>query len=113
MNAETKHTPGPWTVIPAVPYDGDESEFEGAYTSPASIEGADGNPVCVFGSAEGSGSLFENEADYRLIAATPDLFAALAGIQWKSADRDNMEFTARITYVQMDAIRAALSKAGG
>jgi len=35
---------------------------------------------------------------------------ALAGIKWKSADRDNMEFSARITYVQMDAIRAILSQ---
>jgi glucan biosynthesis protein len=31
---------------------------------------------------------------------------ALAGIKWRSADRDNMEFTATITYSQMDAIRA-------
>jgi len=33
---------------------------------------------------------------------------ALASIKWKSIDRDNMEFEARITYVQMDNIRAAL-----
>jgi hypothetical protein len=74
------HTPGPWTIIPAEEYDGDEDEFEGSYTSPASIEGADGNPVCVFGSAEGSGCLFENEADYCLIAAAPDLLAALVDV---------------------------------
>jgi hypothetical protein len=35
---------------------------------------------------------------------------ALAGIKWKSADRDNMEFTARITCFQMDKIRAAFSQ---
>ena len=34
------------------------------------------------------------------------LLKALAGIHWKSADRDNMEFTARITCWQMDEIRA-------
>lgn len=34
---------------------------------------------------------------------------ALEGIKWKSADMDNMEFTARITYTQMDAIRTALA----
>lgn len=111
MNAKTKHTPGPWTVIPAVPYDGDESEFEGAYTSPASIEGADGNPVCVFGSAEGSGSLFENEADYHLIVAAPDLFEALANL------RAHISFDARVDSQQkwdvMCAADAALSKAGG
>jgi hypothetical protein len=33
---------------------------------------------------------------------------ALAGIRWKSADRDNMEFAATITYSQMDRLRALL-----
>jgi hypothetical protein len=32
----------------------------------------------------------------------------LGGIKWKSADRDNMEFSATITCYQMDAIRAFL-----
>lgn len=82
------HTPGPWSIIPTQEYDGDEEEFEGAYTSPASIEGADGNPVCVFGTCEGSGSLYENSADYSLIAAAPELlsiakrWAALDGGSW-------------------------------
>lgn len=39
------------------------------------------------------------------------LVAALEGISWKSADRDNMEFAARITCYQMDVIRAALALA--
>lgn len=34
---------------------------------------------------------------------------ALAGIKWRSADKDNMEFAATINYSQMDAIRAALA----
>ena len=38
------------------------------------------------------------------------LRAALEGIKWRSADRDNMEFAAAITYSQMDAIRAALAQ---
>ena len=38
------------------------------------------------------------------------LEAALRGIKWRSADRDNMEFAATITYSQMDAIRAALEE---
>lgn len=46
------------------------------------------------------------EADAMRIAA---LEGALASVKWASADRDNMEFAARITYVQMDAIRAALT----
>jgi hypothetical protein len=42
---------------------------------------------------------------------TRTLFRALAGIRWRSADPDNMEFTARITHSQMDAITAALKEA--
>ena len=42
------------------------------------------------------------------IAAGERAKAALASIKWKSADRDNMEFSARITYSQMDKIRTAL-----
>ena len=34
---------------------------------------------------------------------------ALGSIKWKSADRDNMEYSALITCWQMDAIRAALT----
>lgn len=38
------------------------------------------------------------------------LRAALREIKWRSADRDNMEFSATITYSQMDKIRAALGE---
>jgi hypothetical protein len=41
-----------------------------------------------------------------LHAKVAELEAILGGIKWQSADRDNMEFAARITYSQMDAIRA-------
>lgn len=44
----------------------------------------------------------------RLAAGVAEMRDILAGIKWQSADRDNMEFAARITYVQMDRIRAAL-----
>jgi len=37
------------------------------------------------------------------------LTMVIEGIQWKSADKDNMEFVARITYSQMDAIRDTLA----
>lgn len=77
FTAPIPHTPGPWVIIPATPYDGDEDDLDGSYTSPAGIEGADGNAVCVFGTSEGSGQLFENEADYALIAAAPDMLEAL------------------------------------
>lgn len=41
------------------------------------------------------------------------LEAALRGIKWRSADKDNMEFAATITYSQMEAIRAALAAPSG
>lgn len=72
-----KHTPAPWSVIPAREYEGDDDSLTGSYASPASIEGADGNPVCEFGTLEGSGCLYENEADYHLIAAAPEMLEAL------------------------------------
>lgn len=40
---------------------------------------------------------------------TTELVEALRDVKWQSADRDNMEFTARITYSQMDAILKALT----
>lgn len=70
---EIKHTPGPWEIIPALPHE----EIEGAFIAFASVEGADGMPVCVFGDGSGSGTMFENEADYRLIAAAPEMKEAL------------------------------------
>jgi len=81
-----KPTPGPWTIIPAIEYDGDEDELEGAIIDPAGIEGANGDPVCSFGSLLGSGTLYENEADYHLIAAAPDMLAALHNASWLLAD---------------------------
>jgi hypothetical protein len=71
-----KHTPGPWVIIPARPYDGDDQRLEGSFEAFAGIEGADGSPVCVFGDASGSATMFENERDYHLIAAAPELLAA-------------------------------------
>ena len=51
------------------------------------------------------------EANARLCAAAPDMRDALKSIKWKSADKDNMEFSALIPYNIMDAIMAALAKA--
>lgn len=48
-----------------------------------------------------------NQPDTGDVAA---LREALAGIRWHSVDRDNMEFTARISCFQKDEIDAALSK---
>jgi hypothetical protein len=40
-----------------------------------------------------------------------DLVEVLEEIKWKSADRDNMEFSAKITTWQLDKINAALKAA--
>ena len=45
-----------------------------------------------------------------LRAENERLLAALENIKWQSADKDNMEFEARITCFQMDNIRAALKE---
>ena len=52
----------------------------------------------------------KNEREWWAAARIEQLEAALRGIKWRSADRDNMEFAATITYLQMDAIRAALGE---
>jgi hypothetical protein len=95
------HTPGPWSVIPARPYDGDDEALAGSFEAFAGIEGADGSPVCVFGDASGSATMFENEADYSLIAAAPTMLAALQAIAgWEDVssaewDRSFPEHNAR------------------
>ena len=43
----------------------------------------------------------------------PEAIEALRGVRWRSADRDNMEFVATITYSQMDKLRAILAKLEG
>jgi hypothetical protein len=96
-------TPGPWILIPAIPYDGDDDGLEGAFVEPAGIEGSDGNPVCIFGSALGSGSLFENERDHEHInRCHPDNIRALLD------DRDaiagqNAELRAEIAALKKEA----------
>jgi len=96
-------TPGPWDIIPPVEYDGDDDEFRGGYTSPASIEGGDGNPVCAFGIAEGSGHLFENDADHQLIKLTRTEFpAALDEIERLQEANEELERNAEIVSVDFE-----------
>lgn len=101
-----KHTPGPWTIIPAEEYCGDDPDLDGSFTRPASVEGSDGNPVCTFGSEDGSGALFENDGDYHLIAAAPDLLEALKLVA------DSGKF-ACFDDAAWDVVNAAISKATG
>lgn len=124
--SEQKHTPGPWTIIPATSYAGDDGDLEGAYTSPAGIEGANGDPVCAFGIAEGSGHLFENEADYHLISAAPDFIDAARDIVASrsstfkarngrdvSIQDDSGEMCWIVPFDEMLALESAIAKAEG
>lgn len=99
---ESKHTPGPWEIIPARPHE----EIDGAFASFASIEGADGMPVCVFGDATGSATMFENEADYHLIAAAPEMKEALERIAAK-AGKDTI-----VEVIALEALAKANGEAG-
>lgn len=69
--------PGPWVLIEPRPYDGDDEGLEGSFYTPGSIEAANGNPVCIFGDSFGSGTMYENAANARLISAAPCLLKAL------------------------------------
>jgi hypothetical protein len=69
-----------------------------------------GNPPYV--GWKGLGLALKEDYDElsRLRAENERLRAALEDIKWRSVDRDNMEFEARITCFQMDNIRAALKE---
>ncbi len=70
-------TPGPWSLIVMREIEGDDESGVVGW-SPASIEGDDGNPVCLFGDAAGSGTLFENIADHaHLLRCSPDAIQRL------------------------------------
>lgn len=63
-----KHTPGPWKIMRASDYTGDPE-----HTAIMSIEAANGKTVYY----TESGYFVPVEADARLIAAAPELLAAL------------------------------------
>jgi hypothetical protein len=91
MNGQIKHTPGPWKVVESVALD---------YRAPA-VYGADGRSLVAI--AEGGGreravDAPEARANAHLIAAAPDLFAAIIY-------SDDAHWT--------PAMRAALKKAIG
>ena len=48
----------------------------------------------------------------RLRFQLEEAVGALESLKWKSVDKDNMEFACRITYSQMDKIKAALANVG-
>lgn len=62
-------TSGPWVInAPELAEDEDGNILTGFYSYPGGIEGKDGDPVCTFGSENGSGHMFENEWNKVFIA---------------------------------------------
>jgi len=89
----TTHTPGPWAVS------------AGSYGPEMQINGADGFGVALCADGVGDGVM---ERNARLIAAAPDLLAALQSIV-ASADANCGDSLANA----IDTARAAIEKAGG
>lgn len=96
------HTPGPWLMQPATKPNGVEKSWDCAIT-------ADGKVIAeafqIVGYTDGENKRYlqvDVTANAMLIAAAPDLAAALLGVL-RVADRATQEF---------DAARAALAKAG-
>ena len=90
--SNARHTPGPWFV----------SDRPHSYGREVSA-GSPGGQVIAGGNGAPWPDLFEQQANAKLIAAAPDLLAALQGVL-RVADRKTDEF---------DAARAAIAKATG
>lgn len=87
-----------------------DAEYDARCRAEAELEQKDGR----IESLEKGRDWLREEAGKQMIRAhnaearEKKLLGLLEGIKWKSADKDNMEFTARITCFQRDDIRAAL-----
>jgi len=105
--AAGKATPGPWNAeldsCAQCEKDGTEEFY--FYPGPSG-----GNHATITGRKDAEFIALANPSTIlSVIARMEALEEALRGIKWKSADRDNMEFAARITCYQKDAIDAALA----
>lgn len=95
----TKHTSGPWrTASLAGRYDRRVNAYAIKY-------GPSGNHIAIV-EANGNAAL-DNEANGRLIAAAPELLAAL--IRWEQYARDNLYDDANCTFLA--STRAVIAKA--
>lgn len=104
MTQETKHTPGPWSVVYEHPYTYVQERAHGNYLAQISHI----NDTYEFDSPLSS---LEEQANARLIAASPDLLKALENIEiWMSQDGpiDRMGYDCELA-----SIRAAVAKAKG
>ncbi|MCW7544863.1 hypothetical protein N7I30_13730 [Aurantimonas litoralis] len=103
MTTEAKHTPGPWLIregfstdtLEVYPRRDGKPEI-GSWAELATVRSDYGN---------GDGDTAEGEANARLIAAAPDLLAALESL---TANLDEGDF---ISLTRIDAAKAAIAKA--
>lgn len=117
---KAKHTPGPWTVpTPASGEDVTVTSHTPIYRNPISV-------ARVYGSGILSKAPAERDANSRLIAAAPDLLAALselAGVREGRCDSCGCEIAREgycgcvaedtFEYNRLCRARAAIVKAGG
>ena len=102
MNAETKHTPGPWSRAPYI----------NSHAQSLTVVDVEGSEVATVRGWDGDGD--HREADAHLIAAAPDLLEALRDVTDALAEhlsdlgRDHPEQAPRV-----QRARAAIAKATG
>lgn len=95
---------GPWRIMPDgerwVVYRADKSSFPMSRSTQEDAQQA---------------ADFENSAwrTARLRRAAPEMLAVLQKLQWKSTDKDNMEFRCDTTCYVVDEIRLVIARATG
>ena len=109
-------TPGPWRAgVPPLSDAGANEDQEAVAILPHVAFDATEIfvPRRTNGVSPTSCELAEFDANARLIAAAPDLYAALQELVWSSDDYDESEIADARCHAAIEAARAALTKAGG
>ena len=97
----TQHTPGPWVTS--------KGAYGALHVGPATLDHP-GREVAQYAAERGRDLLAQREADAALIAAAPDMLAALQDIMAESSrDDDDHDVIATIQGI----CRAAIAKAKG
>ncbi len=95
------HSPGPWGVV--------RTRYKGDGILGVTIDGGKrGFPIADLGELTG-----QDLADANLIAAAPDLLAALQSLMTESATLDEPDTDAEVIFKMREIARAAISKAEG
>ena len=107
-----KHTPGPWTYAPGYGDEGFRITLGGA--SKWAVEKGISYAMCLY--PEDGAQHAEAEANARLIAAAPDLLAALEGLEELLMIRESSPTMSPLCTIEQDRVaiaRAAITKALG